>query len=41
MVEKGVWFVILVSWIFNLFYVGTIFFMMFYSAIDSITLMFK
>ena len=41
MVEKGVWFVILVSWIFNLFYVATIFFMMFYSVIDSITLMFK
>lgn len=41
MVEKGVWFVILVSWVFNLFYVGTMFFMMFYSVIDLIILMFK
>lgn len=41
MVEKGVWFVIIISWMFNLFYVGTIFFMMFYSVIDSINLTFK
>lgn len=41
MVEKGVWFVIIISWMFNLFYVGTMFLMMFYSVIDSIILIFK
>lgn len=39
--DKSIWFIIVVSWIFNLFYVGTIFFMMFYSVIDSIHLMIK